>query len=95
LRQTAFASSLASDPQGLGLNKREEIEMAKYCVEKFESDTGEEKIVCWKQNKHVHDATLIKTIQKKLETKYAGTWSVRANSYRSNQSRCPENSVEY
>ena len=70
--------------------------MAKYCTEKFENNkTGTEVIVCWRQDKHVHDATLITTIAKKLGTSKGGTWSVRVNSYRSNQSSCPAKAVEY
>ena len=69
--------------------------MAKYCIEKFErSDTGKEQIVYWRQDKHVHDATLITTIEKGLSATYQGTWSVRANSYRSNQSNYPESAVD-
>jgi hypothetical protein len=69
--------------------------MPKYCAEKFENQTGQEIIVCWKQNKHVHDGSLITTIAQRLATSRGGTWTVRVNSYRSNQSSCPANSVEY
>lgn len=69
--------------------------MAKYCVEKFEANTGQEKVICWRQDKHVHDASLITTIEQKLQATYGGAWSVRANSYRSNQQSCPANSVDY
>lgn len=69
--------------------------MAKFCQEKFESTTGAEVIVCWRQDRHVHDASTITTIEKKLDDNddYPGTWTVRANSYRSNQSSCPEKAV--
>lgn len=69
--------------------------MAKYCTEKFENTSGSEKKVCWRQDKHVHDATLITTIEQKLGTAYGGTWSVRANSYQSNLQSCPTGSVDY
>jgi len=62
--------------------------MAKYCIEKFERDNGQELSVCWRQDKHVHNATLITTIETTLQANRGGTWSVRANSYRSNQSNC-------
>ena len=65
--------------------------MAKYCQEKFERESdGQEKTVCWRQDVHVHDASTIKTIERKLHDTYGGTWHVRANSYRSNQSTCPD-----
>lgn len=69
--------------------------MAKYCQEKFENERGEEKLVCWRQDKHVHDAGMITAVQQWLATEYGGTWSVRANSYQSNQSSCPDRAVEY
>ena len=69
--------------------------MASYCVEKYEDDQGNEKKVCWRQDKHVHDASFITTIEKALGATYGNTWHVRVNSYQSNQSKCPENSVDY
>lgn len=70
--------------------------MASYCQEKFErSDTGEEKIVYWKQNKHVHNAAFISDIQTALARKYDGTWNVRANSYMSNVSNPSPQAVDY
>ncbi len=69
--------------------------MAKYCAEKFENTGGEEVIVCWRQDKHVHDASTIITIEQRLQTARGGTWSVRSGSYRSNLSSCPTNSVDY
>lgn len=71
--------------------------MAKYCTEKFERESdGREVIVCWRQDKHVHDASLITTIERWLAGAVgAGIWKVRANSYQSNQSNCPDRSVEY
>ena len=69
--------------------------MASYCREKFENTTGTEKWVCWRQDKHVHDATLITTIAQWLGNTQGGTWSVRANSYQSNQQKCGQNDLEY
>lgn len=69
--------------------------MATYCNEKFEDTTGKEKIVCWRQDKHVHNAALITTLAQWLGTQLGGTWSVRANSYQSGQQKCPLNSLEY
>jgi hypothetical protein len=69
--------------------------MAKYCQEKFENTTGAERIVYWRQDKHVHDARMIGAIQRALEAALGGTWSVRANSYQSNQQRAPDNGVEW
>lgn len=60
--------------------------MATYCTEKFENDAGDEKIVFWLQNKHVHDAGFITTIKRALERTYGGTWDVRIGSYQSGQS---------
>jgi hypothetical protein len=78
------------------LDYLKETAMAKYCSEKFqEQKTGSEVIVCWRQDKHVHDASLITTIAKKLGTSKGGTWTVRSKSYQSNLSTCPINSVEY
>ena len=70
--------------------------MAKYCIEKFEEhDSGQEYTVCWRQDKHVHDPSFITDIEIKLQIKFGGTWSVRVNSYRANQSSCGSNSLEY
>lgn len=69
--------------------------MASYCREKFENTAGQEKVVCWRQDKHVHDAAFITTLKQWLGNQFGGTWDVRANSYQSNQSNCPPNSVEY
>lgn len=71
--------------------------MALYCVEKFErTDSGVEKIVYWRQDKHIHNTSFINTIERKLGVNYGGIWRVRVNSFRSNQ---PEpqskNSVNY
>lgn len=69
--------------------------MAKYCQEKFErTSDGKEIIVCWRQDKHVHDATLITTIEQRLGQEQGGQWQVRANSYKSNLQSCPTNAVE-
>lgn len=68
--------------------------MAKYCIEKFESGLGLEKVIYWRQDKHVHDATFITTIAQRLATRFGGVWSVRANSYRSNQSTVPPSAVD-
>lgn len=69
--------------------------MAKYCIEKFESDSGAERTVCWRQDKHIHDAGFIVDIEVKLQIRFGGTWQVRANSYRSNQSSCGTNALKY
>jgi hypothetical protein len=71
--------------------------MASYCHEKFENvGTGKEVLVCWRQDKHVHDAGFITTLKRWLADAYPETaWEVRANSYRSNQSNCPAGSEEY
>lgn len=69
--------------------------MAKYCIEKFESDTGLEKKVWWRQDKHVHDAGFISTIKQRLATRFGGNWDVRVNSYESNQSSPPVGGVDY
>ncbi|NTX11983.1 hypothetical protein HUA74_33485 [Myxococcus sp. CA051A] len=70
--------------------------MPKYCREKFEnSTTGKEVWVCWQQDKHVHDASLITTIAQWLGTNQGGVWQVRANSYQSNQSSPGENDLSY
>ena len=68
--------------------------MPKYCIEKFESGSNEVKVY-WKQNKHVHDATLITAIEKALGKEKGGKWKVRANSYQSNQSSTPIGGWEY
>lgn len=71
--------------------------MAKYCIEKFEAG-AEERKVYWRQDKHVHDASMITDIEKWLDETdpQSVSWTVRANSYQSNQ---PEpsgsNIVEY
>jgi hypothetical protein len=57
-----------------------------YCIEKSESG-AKEKSVYWDCPKHVHDATLIKYIERKQSKAYAGTQSVRASSFPSNQPR--------
>ena len=70
--------------------------MAKYCQEKFErEDTGAEQSVCWRQDKHVHDAAMITAVEKWLGQQQGGTWSVRANSYQSNLQSCSVNALEY
>ncbi|WDU63101.1 hypothetical protein LRS56_00450 [Pseudomonas poae] len=69
--------------------------MASYCQEKFESNTGAEKRVCWRQDKHVHNAALITTIAIWLGNQYGGTWTVRAGSYESNKSSCGKDAVSY
>lgn len=64
--------------------------MAKYCQEKFEhTTTGEERWVYWRQDKHVHDATMITKIETWLGVNQGGTWTVRANSFMSHQSAVP------
>ena len=71
--------------------------MAKYCIEKYESGIHEKKVY-WRQDKHVHDATMITDIEQWLDQTYPQTtpWTVRANSYQSNQN-APHgtNVVEY
>jgi len=70
--------------------------MATYCAEKFENNTtGVEQVVCWRQDKHVHDATLITDIEKKLGVQFGNVWAVRANSYRSGLQSCPDRSTDY
>ncbi|MBD9460645.1 hypothetical protein IB241_23420 [Pseudomonas sp. PDM05] len=70
--------------------------MASYCQEKFTQDgTMTELKVCWRQDKHVHDATLITTIAIWLGTTQGGTWTVRANSYESNKQSCSVGAVTY
>ena len=70
--------------------------MASYCIEKFERQAdGLEQVVCWRQDKHVHNASLITTIKQWLSLTQTGLWEVRANSYRSNQQTCPQNSLDY
>ena len=66
--------------------------MPKYCIEKFESGV-QEKRVYWDCTKHRHDANMISTIAQRLGNAYGGTWSVRANSYQSNQSKVPDSAV--
>jgi hypothetical protein len=69
--------------------------MAKYCTEKFESGT-KEKIVYWRQDKHVHNAALIKSVERWLGGQFGGTWTVRANSFRSAQPEpTADNAAEY
>ncbi|MBO6867619.1 MAG: hypothetical protein VXZ18_16175 [Pseudomonadota bacterium] len=71
--------------------------MAKYCIEKFESGMQEKKVY-WRQDKHVHNAALITQIEIWLGQNYPQptAWTVRANSYQSNQNE-PHgaNVVEY
>lgn len=67
--------------------------MATYCIEKFEDNTGKEKIVYWDCNKHVHNASMITSVKQRLQTAYGGTWNVRANSYQSNKSKVPDKAV--
>ena len=70
--------------------------MAKYCQEKFtQNGTGTEQKVCWRQDKHVHNAALITTIAIWLGVTQGGIWVVRANSYESNKSSCSIDAVEY
>ena len=70
--------------------------MASYCIEKFERQSdGREQVVCWRQDKHVHDPSLITAIEQWLALTQTGLWQVRASSYRSNQQSCPINSVDY
>lgn len=70
--------------------------MAKYCTEKFERmSDGQERVVCWRQDKHVHNASLITDIEQWLSQRLTGMWHVRVNSYQSNQSTCPVNSIDY
>lgn len=70
--------------------------MAQYCSEKFEKGgSPDEVLVCWRQDKHIHDATLINTIVRKLQETRGGTWYVRANSYRSHLQSIPTNGVMY
>jgi hypothetical protein len=69
--------------------------MASYCREKYERTDGQEKVVCWKQNKHVHDGALIVAIEQFLNGQFGGVWTVRANSYQSEQSSCGPKDVEY
>lgn len=70
--------------------------MAFYCAEKFErAGSFQELSVCWRQDRHVHDARLITTIERKLGDNRGGTWCVRANSYRSHLSSPPLNAVMY
>lgn len=70
--------------------------MAKYNVEKFENQNGQEKKVYWKRDKHAHDAALISRVARWLGTEFGGEWHVRPNSFQSNQ---PEpsgrNAVEF
>lgn len=71
--------------------------MASYCIEKFENGALEARVY-WKCNKHVHDAQLITAIAAWLDlTQPPAGWTVRANSYQSNQSSPPTgaNAVEY
>lgn len=79
--------------------------MPKYDIEKFENGNipnppagVNERKVYWQANKHFHNAALISTIAKWLDVEYppAG-WTVRANSYQSNQSSPPNDAtaVEY
>lgn len=56
--------------------------MAKYYQQKFEDGNGREVVVCWRQDKHVHNAGIISVIQKWLATQQGGTWTVRSNSYK-------------
>ncbi|MGY2489910.1 hypothetical protein [Cupriavidus sp. CP313] len=70
--------------------------MPKYCQEKFtETTNGAEVKVCWRQDKHVHDATLITAIELWLQAERGGQWRVRANSYQSNQSSCSVDAISY
>jgi hypothetical protein len=69
--------------------------MPKYCQEKFERDTGEERNVYWRQDDHVHNTDMITRIEMKLGTKYGGVWSVRPNSFRSNLSSFTPGSENY
>lgn len=62
--------------------------------EKFESNSGAEKIVYCDTKKHRHEAALITQIAIALGTTYGGTWSVRANSYKTADS-CPMNAVTF
>jgi hypothetical protein len=75
--------------------KREEP-VASYCQEKFEqTGTGREQLVCWRQDKHVHDASMIGRVQTWLAGQLGGAWTVRANSFMSNQSKCNLKALEY
>lgn len=66
--------------------------MPKYCKQKFENtQTGEERIYYWRQDKHVHDATIQTDIAKWLGPE----WSPRTNSYQSGLSSPPVNGIEY
>lgn len=66
--------------------------MPTYCKQKFENTkTGEEKIVYWRQNKHVHNAALQTAIAKWL----GPDWASRGNSYESGLSTPPVKGVEY
>lgn len=60
--------------------------MGKYFIEKFEAGMEERK-VHWRQDKHVHDASMITAIEKWLDATVPQPvkWTVRANSYQSNQ----------
>jgi hypothetical protein len=62
--------------------------MATYAKQKFEKG-AEEKIVYWRQDKHVHNANLISEIARRLGVTYGGTWTVRVNSYESGISKEP------
>ena len=73
--------------------------MAKYNTQKFEAG-AQERRVFWRQDKHHHDATVITAIAQWLDRTYPQPngvkWTVRANSYRSNQNApSGEDWVEY
>jgi hypothetical protein len=71
--------------------------MAKYCIEKFENGTREMKVY-WDCPKHEHNAGMITAVAQWLDQNQppAG-WTVRANSFQSNQSAAPTGSgaIEY
>ncbi|WP_339428203.1 MULTISPECIES: hypothetical protein [unclassified Pseudomonas] len=70
--------------------------MATFCQEKFEQTPGgAEKKVCWRQDKHVHNATLITAIEIWLAGQFGGKWTVRANSYESGKQSCSAGSISY
>jgi hypothetical protein len=68
------------------------MNMATYCIEKFESGVQEKKVY-WDCAKHRHDANMISEIARRLGNTYGGTWTVRSKSYQSNQSRVPDDAV--
>lgn len=70
--------------------------MATYSQEKFEEiNNGDERKVCWRRDKHVHDTKTITAIEKWLGEENGGTWKVRTNSYQSGLQRCAPGTVYY